>query len=137
LLELTARAPHGCVIVEVRGEADLCSAPALDQYLSDVLTRHASAIVLDLSHLTFADCAAMRVLLDAEWRAASQGRPFVLAAPQPAFTRLLQITGFDRHFTVFPAVAEAADAIRKRRSPATPNTRGITSSANGEQMETR
>jgi anti-sigma B factor antagonist len=112
LLEFTDRQLHGCEIVEVRGEVDYGSAPALDQRLSAILTVRASAVVLDLSRLTFLDCAALRVLVTARRRAAAHGTTLVLAAPQPKVARTLQITGLDRQFTVFPTVAKAVTASR-------------------------
>jgi anti-anti-sigma regulatory factor len=36
----------------------------------------------------------------------------VLAAPQPTVAKTLQITGLNRQFTVFPAVAKAVTASR-------------------------
>lgn len=112
LLEFTDRLLHGCVIVEVRGEVDYGSAPVLDQRLSAILTARAPAVVLDLSRLRFLDCAALRVLVAAGRRAAAHGTALVLAAPQPTVAKTLQITGLDRQFTVFPAVAKAVTASR-------------------------
>lgn len=112
LPEFTDRLLHGCVIVQVRGEVDYSSVPALDQRLSVILTMRAPTVVLDLSRLTFIDCAALRVLVAARRRAAVHGTALVLAAPHPNVARTLQITGLDRQFTVFPAVAKAVTASR-------------------------
>lgn len=114
LPEFTDRAQHGCVIVEVRGEVDLCSARILGRHLSLVLTRQAPATILDLSGLAFLDCAGLRVLLAASRPAAAHGRPLLLAAPQPIVIRLLQLTGSDQHLAIFPTVAEAVTAHRTR-----------------------
>ena len=116
LLELTDRVLHGCVIVEVRGEVDYGSAPALNQCLSAVLAVRAPAVVLDLSRLTFLDCAALRVLEAAERRAPAHGTTLVLAAPRPTVARALKITGLDRRFAVFPTVAKAITASRTERT---------------------
>ena len=111
--ELTARVLPGCVIVEVWGEADFRSVPALEQYLSAVIAMQAPAIVLDLSRLAFTDCAGLRAVLDAERRAAARSKSFALAAPRPIVARLLQVTGLDQHFVIFPTVAGAVVAARK------------------------
>ncbi len=76
--------------------------PALNQHLSAILTVRAPAVVLDLSRLTFLDCAALRVLVAVERRAAAYGTTLVLAAPRPTVARTWQITDRDRQFTVFP-----------------------------------
>jgi anti-sigma B factor antagonist len=112
LPEFTDRLLQGCVIVQVRGEVDYGSAPALDQGLSAVLTMREPPVVLDLSGLTFIDCAAVGVLAAARRRAAAHGTALVLAAPRPIVARTLQITGLDRQFAVFPAVAKAVAARR-------------------------
>ena len=113
--ELTVCVLYGCVIVEVWGEVDLSSVPALERHLSAVIASaviamQASAIVLDLSRLLFIDCAGLRVLLDAERRAAARGKSFALAAPRRIVARLLETTGLDQHFIAFPTVAEAVVA---------------------------
>lgn len=112
LLELTDRVLHGCVIVQAHGDVDFGSAPDLDQRLSTILTARAPAVVLDLSRLTFLDCAGAGVLVAASRRAASCGADLVLAAPRPTVTRLLRVTGLDRHFVIFPTVAKAVTATR-------------------------
>jgi anti-sigma B factor antagonist len=109
---------HGCVIVGVRGEADLRSVPAIEQYLSAVIAMQEPAIVLDLSRMAFTDCASLRVLLDAGRRAAARGKSFVLATPRPAVSRLLEVTDLDRHITVFPTVGEAVVTAQKDLWPA-------------------
>ena len=113
LLELTDRMLHGCVIVQARGDVDFGSAPDLHRRLSAILTSRAPAVVLDLSRLMFLDCAGLEVLVTASRRAASQGTGLALAAPRPTVTRLLGITGLDRHFTIFPTVAKAVTATRR------------------------
>lgn len=110
LLEFTNRLLHGCVILEIRGEVDYGSAPALDQRLSAILTARVPTVILDLSRLTFIDCAALGVLVGARRRAAAHDTTIVLAAPRPTLAKTLRITGLDRQFTVFPSVAKAVIA---------------------------
>lgn len=110
LLELTNRVLNGCLIAQLRGEADVCSASALDRHLSAVLAEQAPVVVLDLSGLKFLDCAALRVVLAAERKTASYGGRLLLAAPQPIVARLLQLTALDQHFTIYPTAAKAAIA---------------------------
>lgn len=106
-LDLTDDVLRGAVVVQARGEVDLCSAPALEHHLSAVLTGQPHAIVVDLAAVTFLDCAGLRVLVAARRRAASRGLRLALAAPHAAVARLLRITALDRHFDVFPTVAAA------------------------------
>lgn len=108
LSELTTRELHGCAIVELRGEFDISCVPALEQCLEEVLAGPAPVIILDLTQALFADVATVRAVLNAEQLASSQGRRLALAGPHSAVARLLEITGFAWHFSVFPTAAEAA-----------------------------
>jgi anti-sigma B factor antagonist len=108
LPELTMRELHGCTVVELCGEFDLTCVPALEQFLGEVLAGPAPVIILDLNKTEFADVTAMRAVLGAERRASARGRRLVLAAPHSAVSRLLEITGFGWHFSVFATAEEAA-----------------------------
>ena len=108
LPELTTRELDGCTVVELRGEFDLSSVPVLEQRLSEVLARPAAVIILDLSKALFADVATMRAVRGAERQASARGMRLVLAAPHSAVARLLEITGYAWHFSVFPTADEAA-----------------------------
>jgi len=114
LPEFIDRVRQGCVVVDVRGEVDLASARILGRHLLLVLTRHASATILDLSGLAFLDCAGLRVLLAASRQAAAHGGSLILAAPRPVVVKLLRLTGSDQHLAIFPTVAEAVAAHRTR-----------------------
>jgi anti-sigma B factor antagonist len=108
LPELTTRELQGCTVVELCGEFDLSSVLTLERRLDEVLAGQAPVIILDLTKTLFADVTTMRAVLDAERRALSQGRRLVLAGPHSAVARLLEITGFGWHFSVFPTAEEAA-----------------------------
>jgi anti-sigma B factor antagonist len=108
LPELITHELHGCIIAELHGEFDFSSVPALEQCLERILAGSAPVIILDLAKTPFADLATMRLVQDAERRASSLGRRLVLAAPQPAVARLMEITGLDRQLPVFATVGEAA-----------------------------
>jgi anti-sigma B factor antagonist len=59
------------VVVQLNGELDVASAPALTALLDWVLEAHPGRIVVDVRAVTFTDCARLRPLLRAQ-RAASQ-----------------------------------------------------------------
>jgi anti-sigma B factor antagonist len=107
-LELSTRTLDDYVVAELRGELDFNSAPALKEGLLAILAQRGTRIILDLSNLAFMDAAGLRVLLAAGRRAALLGGTMTLAAPQQIVARLLQVTGLDRRFAIFPTVSEAA-----------------------------
>ncbi|MET9611966.1 STAS domain-containing protein [Kitasatospora indigofera] len=106
-------------VVRARGDIDLDTAPALRHRLEAALREHRD-VVLDLSQVTFMDCAGLGALLDASDRADRDGRHLVLRPVGPDVLRLLRITGLEGRLTVAPdhhpsARAPAADRPRTTR----------------------
>jgi anti-anti-sigma factor len=104
------------VIVEVRGECDITSAPVLREWLLGVLARKSAWIVLDLAGLGFLDCAGAGALLAASRRAALLGGTLAIVAPATPVARLLQLTDLDRHLLILSGLdAATAHGHRPRR----------------------
>jgi anti-sigma B factor antagonist len=82
----------GHVLVRLRGELDLTSAPALQDVLDDLRDRH-QAIVIDLGGLRFMDSSGLRLLLSASADAARDGWDLGLLAGPSAVQRVFTITG--------------------------------------------
>jgi anti-anti-sigma factor len=77
----------------VTGEIDLAEAPMLRTLLTDCLTRSRGGLDLDLSGVTFFDCAGLNVLLLLRERAVAEGIDLTIPALGPAVARVLDITG--------------------------------------------
>lgn len=103
----TSRLRDGCVIVTLRGELDIASAPALREELAAVLESEASRLVIDLSAIRYADTSGIAVLVGSLRRAGLLGGWLRLAAPTPAITQILAVTGLNQHFATFPTVETA------------------------------
>ncbi|CAN5641258.1 hypothetical protein BH10ACT2_BH10ACT2_22220 [soil metagenome] len=80
------------------GEIDAHSAPSLLAALSDF--PDAPQIVADFSGVTFMDSSGLRVLVDASVRARNDGKTLVLANPQPAIKRVVEISGLSDQLNV-------------------------------------
>jgi anti-sigma B factor antagonist len=87
-------APHAgeAVCLRLEGQLDAQSALALARVLLDA-QRVGTALVLDLSRLSFLDVAGLRVLVDAARRACGAGCELVLRAPSRDARRLFRMTG--------------------------------------------
>jgi anti-sigma B factor antagonist len=87
-------APHAgeAVCLRLEGQLDAQSALPLARVLLDA-QRVGTAVVLDLSRLSFLDVAGLRVLVDAARRACATGCELVLRAPSPDARRLFRLTG--------------------------------------------
>lgn len=90
-LESTQATPDS-VVVPLRGELDIAT---LDQVVDRALAFAVpgSALVLDLSRVTFCDCSGLRALLRIARDAGVLGCAVALTAPSPSMIRLLAITG--------------------------------------------
>ncbi|MGW2302774.1 STAS domain-containing protein [Streptomyces sp. NPDC001809] len=102
--------------VAVGGEIDSAGAPRLYRSLRAALDLHPEGIRLDLSGVTFCDCAGLRAFLTARaaWIAHASrvarrrspgghpsptpGTPLVLGPTSPRMARLLRLTGTGRLF---------------------------------------
>jgi anti-sigma B factor antagonist len=102
----------GAVIVTLRGELDIVSAPAVRERLLSLLRPGASRLVIDMSAIRYADASGLAVLVSTQRRAVLLGGTLRLAALQPEVARVLTVTGFSRQLAAYPTVT-AAIAGRK------------------------
>lgn len=106
-LNVSSRSHDDHVSVTVAGEIDLYTAPRLHSELSAVIAGAApdSRVSVDMSRVDFCDSTGMNVLLTSLRQANERGVAFELAAPRPAVKKILQVTGLDSVFTIFPESA--------------------------------
>ncbi len=107
-LSLTSRTGHGGhVIVALRGDLDIASAPALREQLIDVLRPTANRLIIDLSAVRYADASGLAVLVGTGHRAGLLGGFLRLAAPSAEVAQVLSATGMNRHLDIFATVQAA------------------------------
>jgi anti-sigma B factor antagonist len=90
------------VVLEVRGDLDMATRPALARRIDDVLDTTPPRLVVDLAGLAFIDSSGIDALVTARARAEKVGVPFALASPSRACRRILDITGVADLFTIEP-----------------------------------
>jgi len=83
-------------VVRLHGELDLATAPRLRRALGALLDTRPSALVVDLSDLTFVDTSGVRVVRAACIQAGLEGCSFTLRWPTRAVRKMLSLTGVDR-----------------------------------------
>ncbi|GAB7040877.1 MULTISPECIES: STAS domain-containing protein [Catenuloplanes] len=89
------------VVVTVAGDIDYTNSDEMAGEIWNVLARHApAAIRVDLAEATFIDSTGLGALIAAYRAAADAGCAFTVAAPSPAFRRVLSITGLSDLFGV-------------------------------------
>lgn len=96
----------GMIVIELDGELDLCSAPALTaavQALQIPSTPPGSLVVLDMSGVSFCDVTGLNAMVRCARMLAGRRARLSLAAPPHPVTKLLSISRLDRYFEVFPS----------------------------------
>jgi anti-sigma B factor antagonist len=82
------------VTIALSGEIDLATAPRLDAAIREVESGGSTALVVDMSELTFLDSSGLRVLLQASVRARQDGdRLSFIPSTNAAVNRLIEMTG--------------------------------------------
>ena len=82
-------------IVAVSGEIDIQSGPQLRDRLLGIIRRHGARLALDLSGVTFIDCAGINVLLATRRRAQLEGGSLRVLRASPRVRRLFELTSLD------------------------------------------
>jgi anti-sigma B factor antagonist len=96
----------GATVVSLAGELDLYNAEDVRAALLECCADEPARLVLDLADVTFIDSTALGVLIEARLRLADR-EAFRLAAPGLETRRSLEVSGLDKHFSVFDTVDEA------------------------------
>ena len=120
-----ATAIEGETVLMVRGELDLATQPRFMAALEGI-DEGSSRIVLDMSELTFIDCANLRAIGRAQQLARSRGTEFVIRSAEPHIVRFMELTGLstsaadDRARPNVPADGMDLSAMRLTGSTDTP-----------------
>ena len=104
----------GTVVLTIRGEADIESAPALQRALAEAASE-AQLIVLDLAGLEFIDSSGISVLIQAQLRATEEGRGLVLRNIPAQTARVFDVAGLASRFVISSEASEISspsDALR-------------------------
>ena len=90
LVESTSQAD--ALVLSLRGELDLTSAPTFERELEAAEASHPSLLVIDLSGLDFMDSTGLRALLLARERAQADGHDLALRRGPRQVQRVLELT---------------------------------------------
>lgn len=88
-------------LLRLNGELDAFSREELYRVICTVLAQDdPPSLVMDLSALSFADCAGLSVMVWAHQRLTERGRTLVLMDVQPPVRRLLRLTALDTYLSL-------------------------------------
>ena len=109
LFSVSSRREYRWSVVDVAGEVDLATAPALRDCLMEVASVHdrPPSVIVDLSDVRFCDASGLGVLVDAHKRIQRRGGRLRLICPEGQVLRLIRITGLTRLLPIYPALDDA------------------------------
>ncbi len=86
--------------LEVSGEIDVFTSPALREELYGLIDDGADTIVIDCSQMDFIDSSGLGVLVGALKRIRERGGDFELLGLNPSTRKVFEITGLTKLFTI-------------------------------------
>ena len=94
-------------VIALSGEVDLYTAPEFKQQLLDVIGKGAKDVVVDFSNTTFIDSTTLGVLVGGVKRLRANDGQLSLVCSDRNITKIFEITGLDRVFTIYPTREDA------------------------------
>jgi anti-sigma B factor antagonist len=98
--EVQVTSTDGEVVVSVRGEIDMATAPSLWKELTELIPDVQKRLVIDLADTRFIDSTGMGVFVKAFKRLRHGGAELVLKSPNNSARKVLNLTGLDRVLTI-------------------------------------
>jgi anti-sigma B factor antagonist len=103
----TEKVDEATYVIALVGEVDLYTAPEFKQQLLDVIAKDARDVVVDFTNTTFIDSTTLGVLVGGVKRLRAQDGRLSLVCSDRNITKIFEITGLDRVFTIYPTRDEA------------------------------
>ena len=94
-------------VISLKGEVDLYTAPEFKQQLLDVIGKGAKDVIVDFTSTTFIDSTTLGVLVGGVKRLRQNDGQLSLVCSDRNITKIFEITGLDRVFTIYPTRDEA------------------------------
>ena len=98
-------------VIALGGEVDLYTAPEFKQQLLEVIRQGAKDVVVDFSDTTFIDSTTLGVLVGGVKRLRTNEGRLSLVCADRNITKIFEITGLDRVFTIYSTRDEAIQQI--------------------------
>jgi anti-sigma B factor antagonist len=109
----TEQLSDNAYVISLAGEVDLYTAPEFKQQLLEVISQGASNVIVDFSNTTFIDSTTLGVLVGGVKRLRTNDGQLTLVCSDRNITKIFEITGLDRVFSIYGSRDEAIAAIDK------------------------
>jgi anti-sigma B factor antagonist len=104
-------------VISLAGEVDLYTAPEFKQQLLEVIGQGGKQVIVDFSNTTFIDSTTLGVLVGGVKRLRTNEGQLSLVCSDRNITKIFEITGLDRVFTIYPTRAEAVSKVKSPDQP--------------------
>ena len=104
-------------VIELGGEVDLYTAPEFKERMVELIESGKKQIVVDLSKATFIDSTTLGVLVGGVKRLRTNDGQLSLICSDRNITKIFEITGLDRVFTIYPTRDEALSKVGASSQP--------------------
>jgi anti-sigma B factor antagonist len=98
-------------VISLRGEVDLYTAPEFKQQLLEVIGQGGREVIVDFTGTTFIDSTTLGVLVGGVKRLRTNDGQLSLVCNDRNITKIFEITGLDRVFTIYPTRDEAVSKL--------------------------
>jgi anti-sigma B factor antagonist len=105
-------------VISLAGEVDLYTAPEFKQQLLEVISQGGKDVIVDFSDTTFIDSTTLGVLVGGVKRLRSNDGQLSLVCSDRNITKIFEITGLDRVFTIYATRDEAVNVAGAGQAPA-------------------
>jgi anti-sigma B factor antagonist len=102
-------------VISLAGEVDLYTAPEFKQQLLDVISQGGKNVIVDFSNTTFIDSTTLGVLVGGVKRLRTNDGQLSLVCSDRNITKIFEITGLDRVFTIYATRDEAVEKLKTPR----------------------
>src|ERR687898_2552018 len=104
-------------VIALSGEVDLYTAPEFKQQLLEVIGQGGKQVVVDFTDTTFIDSTTLGVLVGGVKRLRTNEGQLSLVCSDRNITKIFEITGLDRVFTIYASRDEAVSRIGSATQP--------------------
>jgi anti-sigma B factor antagonist len=104
-------------VISLAGEVDLYTAPEFKQQLLEVIGQGGKQVIVDFSNTTFIDSTTLGVLVGGVKRLRTNEGQLSLVCSDRNITKIFEITGLDRVFTIYPTRDEAVSQVKSADKP--------------------
>ncbi len=105
-------------VISLAGEVDLYTAPEFKQQLLELISQGATNVIVDFSDTTFIDSTTLGVLVGGVKRLRTNDGQLALVCSDRNITKIFEITGLDRVFTIYATRDEAVQQVGSGQAPA-------------------